>query len=389
MRLAHLLTAALVAAGLYWWVVATPPRGQEPPTPAGAAQAAPRAEEKPMRVAGFLSRARPVESEIALRGRTEAQRRVEVRAETSGLVISDPLRAGAEVRKGDVLCRIEMGARAAQLAEAEAALASAEADDRAAQTLSRKGYASDIVAAARRAQLEAARARLAAIRRDIEKLVMTAPFDGFLETDAAETGALLRNGDVCATVIALDPIKLVGFVPEVDVDRLAPGMEARGRLASGRPLAGRISFVSRSADPATRTFRVEVQAPNPDADIRDGMTAEIAVPLTGERAHMLPQAALTLDDSGRLGVRVAEGGRARFVPVEILRDEPVGVWVRGLPDEAMVIVVGQEYVGEGRPVLVTEVSWTPEDGGVVSPPAHALAGDAARDAAGAEAGDAR
>lgn len=163
-------------------------------------------------------------------------------------------------------------------------------------------------------------------------------------------------------MIALDPIKLVGFVPEIDVDRLAPGMEARARLISSREITGTIAFVSRSADPQTRTFRVEILSDNPDGSVRDGMTAEITVPLTGADAHMIPQAALTLDDSGRLGVRLAVDGKARFAPVDILRDETAGVWVMGLPEKADVIVVGQEYVADGRPIAVTYADWSPEDG---------------------------
>jgi membrane fusion protein, multidrug efflux system len=364
MRLLPMLMAALVVAALYWWIV-HPQNGGAGPGAEESQALKGHAEQEavpPVRVVAYRSEARPVASAITLRGRTEANRNVEVRAETDGLVVSEPRRAGARVARGDVLCRIERGSRNAELAEAEAALARAEADNRAAEQLSRKGYTSDIIAIARRAELEAAQALVDKVRIDIARLEMTAPFDGVLESDTAEFGALLRAGDACATVIALDPIKLVGFVPEIDVDKIAPGMEARARLISGQEVAGEIRFVSRSADPQTRTFRVEIAADNPDGSIRDGMTAEITVPLTGEDAHMIPQAALTLDDSGRLGVRIAEDGVARFVPAEIIRDEAVGVWVTGLPEQADVIMVGQEYVADGRAIAVTYADWSPEDG---------------------------
>ncbi len=364
MRLAPLIMAALVVAGLYWWIVhpeAANGGAARAPDPAAAGETAPAGGRvvAPVRVVAYASQASPVSSAIVLRGRTEADRKVEIRAETSGLVVTEPLRAGARVRAGDVLCRIDMGGRAADLAEAEAALARAEADNKAAEALVKKGYTSDLVAITRRAELEAARARVRRVRLDIERLEMKTPFDGVLESDAAEIGTLLRAGDPCATVISLDPIKLVGFVPEIDVDKLAPDMPARARLVSGQTVDGLITFVSRSADPDTRTFRVEITAPNQGGALRDGMTAEIMVPLTGENAHLLPQAALTLDDEGRLGVRVALDGRARFMPIEILRDEPVGVWVLGLPERADVIVVGQEYVSDGRTIAVTFADWRP------------------------------
>lgn len=158
MRLLPMLMAALVVAALYWWIVHPENGGGTTAAPADALNG--RVEQEaaaPVRVVAFRSEARPVESSITLRGRTEANRYVEVRAETSGLVVSEPRRAGARVSRGDVLCRLEMGSRKAELAEAEAALASAEADNRAAQQLSKKGYTSDIIAITRRAELEGRR----------------------------------------------------------------------------------------------------------------------------------------------------------------------------------------------------------------------------------------
>jgi multidrug efflux system membrane fusion protein len=186
------------------------------------------------------------------------------------------------------------------------------------------------------------------------RLEIAAPFAGLLESDTAELGSLLQPGGLCATLIGLDPVKIVGFVPETEVDRIEVGARAGARLVTGRELTGEVTFLSRSADPTTRTFRVEITVPNPDLSVRDGQTAEILVEADGAMAHLLPQSALTLDDDGTLGVRtVTQENAARFVPVTLLRDTINGVWVAGLPDEVAVIVLGQEYVTDGVPVEVT------------------------------------
>ena len=162
----------------------------------------------------------------------------------------------------------------------------------------------------------------------------------------------MQPGGACGTVIQLDPIKIVGFVTEEDVSRVMLGAPAQARLTEGRNVSGTVSFVSRSADALTRTFRIEMTVPNADLTLRDGQTAEIAVEAEGAPAHLLPQSALTLDDEGRLGVRTVDGdSRARFMPVAFLRDTRDGVWVAGLPDTADVITVGQEFVTDGVPVL--------------------------------------
>lgn len=353
MRPIPLLMAAFVMAALYFWIAA-PTGAQEAPGPDAAAEAA---EIHPVKVVAFASEARPVQSALLLRGRTEAHRNVTVRAETSGLIVSEPKRAGAEVKAGDLLCRIERGSREAQLAQARAALAQAQADDSAAQKLSERGYTAETTALARRAALESAAAAVRQVELDIERLEMRAPFDGVLESDTAELGALLNIGGECAQVIALDPIEIVGFAPEVDVDKVHVGMPAVSRLVSGLEVPGIVTFVSRSADPSTRTFRIEVSAENPGGMIRDGMTAAISIPLEGEQAHLIPQAALTLNDGGELGVRLADGDRARFAAVKILRDERDGVWVTGLPQAARVIYVGQEYVSDGGLIEAVIQPW--------------------------------
>jgi membrane fusion protein, multidrug efflux system len=312
MRPIPLLTALLVAAGILFWVLGG---GSDAAAPAEETPvaSAPAAEATPVGVVALRSAARPVPSGLVLRGRTEAFRKVVAMSQVSGLVISEPRRAGAEVKAGEVLCEIDPGERLVALDEAKARLAEAEARDTAASTLAERGFTTETQAKTTRAALEAA---LTAVRRaelEIQRLKIGAPFDGFLETDTAELGSLMQPGAPCATVISVKPIKLVGFAPETEVSRISTGNRAAARLSDGREVFGTVSFVSRSADETTRTFRVEVTVPNADGSIRDGLTAEILVELPGVSGHLLPPSVLTLDDDGRLGVRIALEGVARFV----------------------------------------------------------------------------
>jgi multidrug efflux system membrane fusion protein len=352
--------------------------------------------ERHVSVLAQRSSAQQVDSTILARGQTEAARQVDVRSETSGLIISDPLRRGAYVTAGQALCVLASGTKnailneviarldeaksrvpeaEARLTEAKARLVEAEINDRAAKQLSQGGFASETRVAATTAAVEsahadvssaqtgvqsarsgtrAAEANVQAAESDITKLTLTAPFNGLLETDTAELGSLLQPGASCATVIQLDPIKLVGFLPETEVDKVTVGAIAGARLASGAETSGRVTFLSRAADPLTRTFRVEVTVPNTDLSIRDGQTAELRIQSEGRKAHLLPASSLTLNDKGHLGVRVVDADkRAKFISVVMLRDTVDGVWLTGLPDDVDVIVVGQEFVIDGVPVDVT------------------------------------
>lgn len=382
---------------------ATPPEGgnagnaaSAPPAPSSAPTAGTESDTPTIRVVVRRSVAQQVDSAVTLRGETRAMRQVAVPSETSAVVTSEPLRRGAHVEKDQVLCELDPGTRyvtlanakaqlaqaqsripesRARRAEAEAVLEQAQIDLNAAEKLSEGGYASDIrLAGARsavrsaeaavatadaglesaRSGVESAQAQVSFAEKEIEYLTITAPFEGYLESDTAELGSFLAAGGICATVLQLDPMKLVGYVPETQVGRIAPGAAATARLADGGSAEGVVTFISRSADPVTRTFAVEVEVENPDLAIRDGQTAEIFVSSAGTMAHRLPQSALTLNNDGKLGVRVVDWeGLVQFRPVKILRDDIDGIWVTGLTEEADVIVVGQDFVTAGLKVAVT------------------------------------
>lgn len=330
----------------------TPPAPDTVATQTANTQPAPDARAVPVVARTFT--ARMIENAVILRGQTEAARSVEVRAETSGKVVSEPIARGAAVTAGQVLCRLDEGTRAATLAEAQARLAEAQLNNRNAEALQAGGYSAETRTISTRATLQGAEATLEAAQRDLARLDITAPFAGVLEDETAELGSLLQPGGLCARVIQLDPIRLVGFVAEADVGRVTLGAPAGGRLVDDRDVIGTVSFVARSADTATRTFRVEITVPNPDLAIRDGQTADIAVATKGTMAHLIPGSALTLDDTGALGLRIVDtDSRALFVPVQVMRDTVDGIWVSGLPETAQVITLGQEYVVDGVLLAVT------------------------------------
>ncbi|MDA8585230.1 efflux RND transporter periplasmic adaptor subunit [Rhodobacteraceae bacterium] len=408
MRLFSVITAILVVAVLYFVVLerdalfefagaeaSAPAISDDAETTPDATKTSADALPQGVSVVAMQSTAQTVNGAVVLRGNTEASRQVELRAETIGRIISTPTRRGAMVSEGDLLCVLDPGTRQialvetqarlreavtrvpeaeARLLEARARSVEAEINERAASRLSEGGFATDTRVAQTKASMEAARAgvqaansgvesaksgiqaaeaSVAAAENELSKLEIRAPFSGILESDTAELGTLMQTGGLCATIIQLETIKLVGFVPETLVDRVEIGATANARLSSGREVTGQVTFISRAADPTTRTFRVDVDVANDDLAIRDGQTAEIAIQSDGQMAHILPQSALTLNDDGDLGVRIVQDNKAVFNEIAVIRDTPDGIWVSGLDDVADVIVTGQEYVTDGVAVATT------------------------------------
>lgn len=299
--------------------------------------------------------AETIDNFLVLQGRTEAIRKVSVRAESSGLVVNDPLRKGAFVQTGDVLCKIEAGTRFTTLTEAEARLAEAQINAENARKLASDGFASETRKISAEAALRTAETAVQNAKRDIEKLNVVSPIAGILESDTAETGSFLQPGAMCAHIIQLDVIKFVGFVAEANIGKVKLGAPAKIRLLAlpnVPDFTGTVRFIASTADPSTRTLQVEITAENPDLLVRDGMTAEITIASLGQKAHFLPQSALTLNDDGQIGVQTImdNNNTTRFMPVTILRDTRSGVWVDGLPDTVHIVVVGQEFVTDGAQI---------------------------------------
>ena len=158
-------------------------------------------------------------------------------------------------------------------------------------------------------------------------------------------------GREIAQIVALDPIVAVVEVAERKLAGIQVGEKVDIRLVTGQTATGKIRFVSKSASPSTRTYRVEVEAPNPKGEIPDGITAEVAIPLAAVEAAQVPRSALTFSSGGDIGVRtVNDQGVVAFVRVNVIEDDQNQMWVTGVPKGARVIVKGQDFVREGQKV---------------------------------------
>jgi multidrug efflux system membrane fusion protein len=296
---------------------------------------------------------------LEVRGRTEAEAKVAVRSQTTDDVVARPAIEGARVAAGDVLCVLDKGTREARILEAKAALAQAELDHDAATQLSSKGFTAQTRVAAVQAQLDAARARLKEAELELKHTTIRSPISGVIQSPMVEVGAQLERGGICATVVESDPMIAIGEVSELNISDIELGMQATVSLVTGETMEGKVRYISPSANPDTRTFRIEVELPNPDGKARDGVTAVTKLPLASEKAHKISPAILTLNDAGQVGIRaVDENNKTVFHPVKVLGGEQDGMWIGGLPDEVVAITVGQEYVSDGQ--LVEPVFETAE-----------------------------
>ena len=252
-------------------------------------------ENKLFQVGVFKSSATLFQPLIKLKATTESEARVNVKAKTSGEVVKIGAKQGEFVEKDDVLCSL------------------------------------GIV--------------------ELNRTEVKAPFSGYLE-QIVKPGNFLERGQVCATIIQLDPITFIAEVPEFNINKVKTGQEVTLDLITGETVNGKLTFVSKSASTSTRTFKVESQVKNDSGQIRDGITSEMTIKIEKILAHQISPSILILNDAGKLGVRSVENNIVIFYEVVILEDSASGLWVSGIPESLDLITQGQGFVEDGQKVLI-------------------------------------
>ncbi|MEX2327085.1 MAG: efflux RND transporter periplasmic adaptor subunit, partial [Pseudomonadales bacterium] len=288
---------------------------------------------------------------LEVRGQTRANRTVQLRAEVAGRIEEIPGEKGTHVKEGDVLCRIAIDTRQTELDEARADLKSAQLEYDGVLDLQDRGLQSEINVARAKAALESSRAQAKRAELALLKTRIVAPFNGVVDSQPVEVGDFLGIGQVCVTLMEIDPMLVVGQVAEKRIGQVHLEDEAEVTLITGDKLTGRVTFIGRVPDATTRTYPVEVTVDEPGDMIRAGLTAQMKVPVGTERAHLISPASLVLNDAGVIGVRIVDAeNTVRFMPVKIVSEGVNGVWVNGLPERVRLITVGQEEVFDGQVV---------------------------------------
>ena len=298
-----------------------------------------------------------ISQEIVLNGRTEPARAVTLRAEVEGRVVTLGLTRGAVVRKGDLIIQLDMRDRNARLEEARALLKQREIEFSGAMKLQKNNLQSETQVAQTASLLASARAQVARIELEIRNTRILAPFAGILDRLPVEMGAYLKGGEEVARLLEQDPIIFVGYVSQLERHNLVLGDKGIVHLVTGQVVEGELRYVAAEADPVTRTFKVELEIPNPGGSLVSGITAELRIPVRFVSAIQLSPALLSLNNNDELGIKVVNPrDRVEFVPVQVVKSSSNGVWITGLPEDIRIITVGQGFVRAGDTVIAVDES---------------------------------
>jgi multidrug efflux system membrane fusion protein len=335
---AWVLTGEMSSVGSASQKAAKTPEAAEPPAP--------------LRTVGVIDA--PLEMHaraIRIAGHTEADKRAVLGTRAIGVITNLPVKEGDRVKEGDLILSLDNADKIAAVDMAKQVVSQREAEMVAAERLAKSGNMAKLTLDSARSALSTARSQLEAAKAEEDKTEVRAPFDGVVDKIPVQKGSSVQVGAEVATILALDPVIATGEVSERDLGHIRLGDDVDIRLIDGHKVKGTIRYISREAVAATRTFRVEVAIPNPDFDIPAGMTAEVTLRAAPVSAAILPRSVVTLSGKGDLGIRTVDPNDiVVFHPIDLVDDMPNALALGGIPQDARVIVAGQDLVKEGEKV---------------------------------------
>ena len=296
--------------------------------------------------------------DVLVSAHTAANRRVELRSEIRARVIRIAKAKGEMVKQGDVLVELDARDWPARLKQAKASLKQRQLEAQSAQTLFNKELANEAQLAQAQTALANAEAEMIQARIQVNATKIRAPFDGIVDQRMVEVGDFVKDSQAIITVLDFSPYLVVGNLPEIETANVHIGDRGYAILVDGSRVDGRIRFVAAEADSQTRTFPIELEIDNPSGVMTSGLTAKIHVPQPETHAYHVSPALLILSDDGHLGLKgIDEQHNVVFRPISLLKADNDGIWVHGLGEQADIITVGQGFVEYGEqvePVFVSE-----------------------------------
>lgn len=286
----------------------------------------------------------------------------------AGKIVERRVQAGQEVRRGQVLARVDAedlrlneNASRAQLAAADVDRRQKQSDLRRYEELRQKGFISAAEFEARRsaaeaaeAQYQQARAGLAVQTNQADYAVLVAPADGIVTAVDAEIGQVVAAGQTVIRVANTGDKEAAFQIPENRVAQVRRLDRATVTLWSGGPpLQGRIREIAGSADPATRAFVARLTLIDPPADLRFGTTATVRFASRNDKPLVPVPLSALLQEGGQTWVWVLDPTRFTVSrrPVTLVTVSDTDALLEAsLPDGIEIVTAGVHRLQEGQEV---------------------------------------
>ncbi len=210
-------------------------------------------------------------------------------------------------------------------------------------------------------------------------ITLASPIAGVIRELDVRPGMSLPAGAPLARINGLGQVWLEAAVPETQAGGLKVGQAVDARLPAfpDRPVTGTLASILPENDQQSRTLRLRIELPNPDGQLRPGMTAQVSLDLAGQGDVLQIPSEAVIRTGKRNLVMLAED-QGRFRPVEVRLGQENG----GLVAVLQGLDEGQRVVASGQFLIDSEASLKGIEARTAQEPAAAVAKPALHEADG-------
>ena len=369
LRIIALLVLAALGGGAYWYFVkqggtmaelTTLLKSHGVPIPGGDTAGAkpagpPPGGMPPMPVEAVPVRIGAVARSVTAVGSLLSNESVVVRPEIAGRIAEIAFQEGQRVTKGAILVRLDDSIARATLAQAQASIAFSRAELSRADQLVRQNTGPVRTREQAAAKLLADEATVQLAKAQLDKQVLTAPFDGVLGLRKVSVGDFVQSGKDIVNLEAIDTLKLDFRVPEMFLTAVKIGQTVKVAVDAfaGRGFDGEVYAIDPLIDVNGRAVVIRARVANPDGALRPGLFARVALTLTVvPDAVLIPEQSIVAFGKDQFVFKVVDGKVAQTkVALGERRNAEVEI-TQGLKAGDVVVTAGQLKIRDGSPVAV-------------------------------------
>lgn len=246
---------------------------------------------------------------IDLQGNVTTKNNLLIYPEYAGILIEVNVVEGQQVKKGQVLARIDDGGLSQQLAQMDIQLALAKTTFERQERLWNQKIGSEMQYLQAKSAYQAQEKAIVQLQQQVDKTIVKAPFDGTIDDVITHQGSVVSPGQSqLMRIINLSNMYIETDVPESHITTVTKNKEVVIEFpVLGTSINSKIRQVGNFINPANRTFKIEVNVPNKNNSIKPNLTAKLRInDYTNPNAILIPQGIISENSKGQQYIYVVK-----------------------------------------------------------------------------------
>jgi RND family efflux transporter MFP subunit len=314
-------------------------------------------------VTQFKTKAEDFVHFVEFQGSVETKQNLMVSPEISGFLENVFVKEGDEVSEGQLLAKIDDSGLAQQLAQLKIQRDLAKTTFERQERLWNQNIGSEMQYLNAKSNYESLVQNVNQIDKQLRKTSIRAPFNGIVDNIITEEGNVVSAGMTSILrLINLSDMYITVDVPEKYLQSVSTGKKVEIYLpVLGRTANSTVRQAGNFINPANRTFRIEVEVPNPENDIKPNITARVKInDYNNENAILIPQSIISENAEGEqyvYAIQDNDNDNAKVKQVIIETGKTQGDYIEiidGLKPEMKLVKEGARSVKDGQVVKVAE-----------------------------------